>query len=45
MARLIKALFLLAVLALVGLAGFAYLGDLEPEQTEVRQPVTLNVTP
>jgi len=45
MARLLKALLLLAVLAVAGLAAFAYLGDLAPEPAEVRQPVTLDVGP
>ncbi len=42
MARLIKALFLLAILGFLGLVGFAYLGDLGPVPSEVRQPVDLN---
>ncbi|WP_277749309.1 hypothetical protein [Solirhodobacter olei] len=33
----------LIVLAAVGLAGFAYLGDLSPIQSQTEQPVTLNV--
>lgn len=42
MMRLIKALFALAILGFAGLAGYAYLGDMTPEQTEIRQPVVLN---
>jgi hypothetical protein len=42
MMRLIKALFALAILGFVGLAGYAYLGDLSPSQSEIRQPVVLN---
>lgn len=42
MMRLIKALFALAILGFAGLAGYAYLGDMAPAQTEVRQPVVLN---
>jgi hypothetical protein len=42
MMRLIKALFVLAILGLVGLSGYAYLVDMSPVQTEVRQPVVLN---
>lgn len=42
MMRLIKALFALAILGFAGLAGYAYLGDLSPVQTEIRQPVVLN---
>jgi hypothetical protein len=43
MARLFKALIFLAVIGFLGLVGFAYLGDLAPDQTEVRQPVQLDV--
>jgi hypothetical protein len=42
MGRIIKALFVLAVLGSAGLTGFAYLADLGPEQGEVKVPVTLN---
>lgn len=42
MGRIIKALLVLALLALIGLTGFAYLGDLSPDQGEVKVPVTLN---
>lgn len=42
MGRIIKALFVLAILAFVGLTGFAYLADLSPDQAEVKVPVTLN---
>lgn len=38
--RLIAALI---VLGAVGLAGFAYLGNLSPVQTKIEQPVKLNV--
>ena len=40
--RLIKVLLTLAILGFAGLAGYAYLGNLSPTQTEVRQPVILN---
>lgn len=40
--RLLKALLILLVLGFIGLAGYAYLGDLQPPQTEVTQPVTLD---
>ena len=43
MARLLKALIFLALIGFLGLVGFAYLGDLAPDQTEVRQPVQLDV--
>lgn len=42
MMRLIKVLFAFALLGLAGLSGYAYLGDLSPAQTEIRQPVVLN---
>jgi len=43
MARLLKALITMVVFALLGLVGYAYLGDLTPVRTEIRQPVDLNV--
>jgi hypothetical protein len=43
MARLIKALVFLAVIAFLGLVGYAYLGDLSPDQSEMREPVQLDV--
>ena len=42
MMRLIKFLFFLGLLGFLGLVGFAYLGDLQPPQTDVTQPVTLD---
>lgn len=42
MGRIIKALLVLAFLGLIGLTGFAYLGDISPDQAEVKVPVTLN---
>lgn len=42
MIRILKVLFVLAVLGFVALAGYAYLGDLSPEQTGVTVPVTLD---
>ena len=42
MGRIIKALFLLAILGFIGLTGFAYLADLSPDQSEVKVPVTLD---
>jgi hypothetical protein len=42
MIRLVKAVFVLAALGLVGLSGYAYLADLSPVQTEIRQPVVLH---
>ncbi|MDJ1008176.1 MAG: hypothetical protein QNJ13_10175 [Paracoccaceae bacterium] len=39
MGRLIKLLLFLIVLGALGVVGFAYLGDLSPEQDEVSEPV------
>ncbi|WP_343078902.1 hypothetical protein [Ostreiculturibacter nitratireducens] len=43
MGRILKAIIFLVLIGFVGLVGFAYLGDLGPEQSETRQPVDLNV--
>jgi hypothetical protein len=42
MGRIIKAVLLLVILGFLGLAGYAYLGDLTPVQGEVKKPVVLN---
>ncbi len=47
MGKLIKILFLIAILAFIGLIGYAYIGpffgaDFSAPQTEVRQPLILN---
>ena len=42
MGRIIKALVVLVILGFIGLTVFAYLGDLGPEQSEVKKPVVLN---
>ncbi|MDE1130402.1 MAG: hypothetical protein OSA49_02455 [Ascidiaceihabitans sp.] len=47
MGKLIKLLFLIAILAFIGLIGYAYIGpffgaDFSAPQTEVRQPLILN---
>ena len=42
MLRLLKILFFLAVLAAIGLVGFAYFGDLTPNRTETRIPVAVD---
>lgn len=39
--RLAKILAVLLVAAVLGLIGYAYLGDMEPQPQEIRQPVTL----
>jgi hypothetical protein len=41
--RLIKFLLLLAVIAVLGLLGYSYSGYLQPVQTEITQPVELDV--
>jgi predicted negative regulator of RcsB-dependent stress response len=43
MRRVIKAVFVLAILGFVGLVGYAYLADLAPEVSDVKVPVILNV--
>ena len=43
MIRLFKALIFLLVIGFIALVGYAYLGDLEPERVEVREPVSLDV--
>lgn len=40
--RLLKILGFLIVVGGIGLVGFAYLGDLSPNQAETRVPVDLN---
>ena len=42
MGRLLKAVGVLAVLALAALTGFAYFGDYAPDPREVVVPVTLD---
>jgi hypothetical protein len=44
MGRIFVALIVLVAIAFVALTVYAYLGDLSPEQTEIRQPVTLDVS-
>ncbi len=41
--RILKFLLLLALIAFVGLVGYAYLGNLKPQQSDVTVPVELNV--
>lgn len=43
MARLFKALLVLIVIAFLGVVGYAYLGNMTPEQVDVRQPVELQL--
>lgn len=42
MGRIIKLLFVLAVIGFIGLTAYAYLADLRPDQTDVTRPVTLD---
>ena len=42
MGRLFKFLIFLVVLGALGVVGFAYLGDLSPEQDAITEPVNLN---
>ncbi|MEO0916835.1 MAG: hypothetical protein AAFY31_07605 [Pseudomonadota bacterium] len=42
MLRLLRFLFVLAVLVAAAVLGYAYLGDLSPEQTDVDEPVILD---
>ncbi|MEZ5674345.1 hypothetical protein SAMN06265173_13922 [Thalassovita litoralis] len=47
MGRLIKWLFILIILGVIGLTAYAYVGpflgaDFSPKQTEIRQSVTLD---
>lgn len=43
MVRILKFLLLLALIAFVGLVGYAYLGNLEPQKSDVTVPVELDV--
>jgi hypothetical protein len=42
MKLIVKALAILVILGFIGLVGFAYLGDLSPDQDTVTQPVELD---
>ena len=42
MLRFLKVILVLVVLIASAVIGFAYLGDLSPEQQDVSQPVTLD---
>lgn len=41
--RIIKLLFFLACLGLIGLLGYAYSGLMQPQTREITQPVDLDV--
>jgi hypothetical protein len=40
--RLVKLVMLLVIVGFIGLTGYAYFGDLSPQQRDVTQPVNLN---
>jgi hypothetical protein len=42
-ARLLKFILVLVGIALLGIVGYAYLGNMAPDQTDVRQPVELRI--
>lgn len=42
MLRILKLLIFLAVIGFIALVGYAYLGDMSPEQSETTVPVTLD---
>lgn len=42
MGRLLKFLIFLLIVGFAGLVGFAYLGDISPEQSDVTQPIDLD---
>ncbi len=42
MGRLLKLLFFLVLIGVLALIGYAYLGDLSPEQSDVSEPVELD---
>ncbi|MEI4470470.1 hypothetical protein [Frigidibacter sp. MR17.24] len=45
MGRILKLVVFLVVLGFLGLTGYAYLGDLSPQRSEVRKPVALTPVP
>lgn len=42
MGRLLKFLFFVILIGAIGLVGYAYLGDLSPEQKDISTPVELD---
>ncbi len=42
MGRIFKGLLVLGLLGFLGLVGYAYLGNLAPDQTQVTKPVVLD---
>ncbi len=43
MGKLFKLVLFLIVMGFVGLVGFAYIGDLSPDSTNVKKPVLIDV--
>jgi len=43
MGRILRLVVMLAALGIVGLTGYAYLGDMTPPVAEVAKPVVLDV--
>ena len=39
---LLRLVLFLVVIAALGLVGYAYLGDIDPDQTDVSEPVNLD---
>ncbi|MGI9394003.1 MAG: hypothetical protein ACR2OY_05105 [Boseongicola sp.] len=44
MLRILKLLFILAVLIAAAVVGYAYIGDLSPKQQDVSEPVELETS-
>ena len=44
MLKLLKFLFVLTVMLVVAVVGYAYIGDLSPEQEDVSEPVMLDAS-
>ncbi|WP_268839400.1 hypothetical protein [Rhabdonatronobacter sediminivivens] len=42
MRHIVKLVLILAVLGGIGLVGFAYVGDLSPQRSQVSEPVSLD---
>lgn len=44
MVRILKTLVMVAVLGLLGLSVYAYLGNMDPVRQDIRQPVEIDVS-
>jgi hypothetical protein len=42
MMRLFKALLFLSIAGFIGVTGYAYLGDMNPQSEDINQPVSLD---